>query len=367
MELKAELNLASSRYQQMVSGERMPIPTKHQDKKEDDWLLSGIVVGNDKLPFNDSQGSISRRTLMFEYKRQLLKIKTNLDAKLADELPNLIRKCARVRYYILEWLGERDIWDEGILPDYFKQTKEHLKAETDPVTRYFTSFCTIVDPLANTEEKEEFITPLEELTNAIKAAGGKDRVKSQSTQHINEEYVKGELAKKNIKMFKIAGSGIGVVPQITKKARAKLNETERKAEEVVQRAMQVAAEVGLNDSVMSVGVVNENKLNVDQAHRALPPILNTKAQLHSVFNIKTANDISHNGIEIVVEDRSDISSIEYAGKVYTSGIFVHGLVIRKNYDDAVRELIERTRIVKLGEDTTDANDPTPISNVFRMH
>jgi len=381
MELKADLNLASSRYQQMVSGERMPIPKKNKDAEEVDWKLPGIVVGNDKLPFSDAQGSISRRTLMFEYKRQLLKTKTNLENKLAEELPNLIRKCGRARYFILEWLGDRDIWGEGILPEYFKQTKEKLKSETDPVSRFFNGCCEFATSIEVMEDAM-FVTPLEELTNQIKAHGGKDRMKSRSTLDISEDHVKGELAKKGLRMFRIANntsidsaSKKKNVPRLTKVAIEKntkeilelQNKTAMSAEafqlaveqnaqieEKVYGGLEVLANAEANDAVISVKMpfLEEKESGENSSSKTnapLPDSLNTAAQLHAAFNKRSAKDISHNGIEVIVVDRFDVDHVDYAGKIYTSGVFVHGIVITKTFDEALRNIIEHTQVVRYGE------------------
>jgi len=201
LELKKELRLASNRYQTMVSGEAMTIPRKNLVAHECRWTLPGLMVGNDTLPFKDAQGSIARRTVVWEFLKKIQTVDTTLDSKLKEELPNFIRKAVMGYFFTREWVGSKAVWD--VLPPYFKQTQSSLRQNVDIVEQFIVKYCTIDN------ENINYFLPLRVLMkemNDVLAKEGKS-----TKDEITEDMLRSALEAKNLLLFCLDKQGCDVL------------------------------------------------------------------------------------------------------------------------------------------------------------
>lgn len=84
-------------------------------------------MGGNAVPgWEDQQGSIVRRIVLFLFSRPLQNVDTTIPIKLKAELPSLLVKCNRAYLEAVQFVGERSIWRTGILPPYFHATQEEM-------------------------------------------------------------------------------------------------------------------------------------------------------------------------------------------------------------------------------------------------
>ena len=62
----------------MISGESTSVPEKYKTAKAYDWSVPGIMAGNRTPEYEDNQGSISRRLIVFIFNKTVEKGDTQL-------------------------------------------------------------------------------------------------------------------------------------------------------------------------------------------------------------------------------------------------------------------------------------------------
>ena len=343
MEMKNTTNLDPAHFQKMVSGESIAIAIKNKDPVTIDYNIPGAGASNEGIPFCDAQGAVSRRVLRFPYKCKLRRTRVDLEAKLHVELPNLIRKCGRARHFILQWLGDRGIWDQGVLPDFFHASKDVLKAETDPIARFLQVRCEVVDLSLRTNDK--YITPLEAMISAVKQESssksmpGKDMTRGRGVA-LSEDHLKSSLARMGLDMFELKNS---VLPPRSGALNMSLSapalpQTYVQAEPDFGSAdWKAPPNHGYNAGEAPTGLrelpVQEEKLAGEQRvnNRRASARLRTEQERKAYLNERQARDITDNGIEVVVHHDPSISSVVYKDVTYVRGVFVRGLVMMADF------------------------------------
>mgnify|MGYP000458331077 CR=1 FL=1 len=134
LELKKNIQLDQAEFQSMVSGEDMSVPRKHTCTITRQWKVPGLLCGNEPPAWMDSQGSLARRLIVFNF---IHKIKDNdskpdlLNDILKKELAALIFKCNVAYRDTCNRHKNMDIW--RILPQYFKDERKALARLSDPL------------------------------------------------------------------------------------------------------------------------------------------------------------------------------------------------------------------------------------------
>jgi len=134
-DIKENFNLSQTDLQSMISGEAVSIRRKHKIAETMIWTAPGWCSGN-KLPhYNDNAGSVSRRWLVWEWMRIVLAPDNELEKMLVAETPNIILKANKAYGEALRLHGKKGIWTEGVLPEYFHRTKEHVQDATNALSQ----------------------------------------------------------------------------------------------------------------------------------------------------------------------------------------------------------------------------------------
>lgn len=102
---------------------------KNKTAESVQWKVPGIMGGNNVPGWEDQQGSIIRRIVLWRFDIPVERADTQMPEKLQKELPALILKCNKAYRQQVQRVGDRSIWDNGVLPTYFHKTKEEM-AET---------------------------------------------------------------------------------------------------------------------------------------------------------------------------------------------------------------------------------------------
>lgn len=138
-EIKKGWSIDQALFQKIVSGEEVALARKNQTPIQLTWKLPGFMASNEPPGFIDSAGSISRRLLVIKFSRMVTSDVSDPDLvlKINQEMPLIIKKANNAYLSTVNTYGNRDLWD--VLPDYFKETRDTLGQETNPVKNFLAS------------------------------------------------------------------------------------------------------------------------------------------------------------------------------------------------------------------------------------
>lgn len=158
-EIKGNLAMEQSEFQSLISGEDIQIAEKHKVAKNVVWSVPGMLAGNEVPSYTDNAGSISRRLMVFKFDRKVKKGDTRLGRKLLKEITYIIQACNRGYQEAVNTYGEKDIW--GIVPDYFKKTKDSMAENTNALMNFMNSDKVKISPELYVRERL-FVTTFNE-------------------------------------------------------------------------------------------------------------------------------------------------------------------------------------------------------------
>lgn len=156
-----KMTFSQTRWNQMVSGENVAIERKFKVPIQKKWTVSGAFAGNNYPPWIDQAGNISRRMLIFMFSKIVTKIDSYLDKKCKLELACFMKKCVACYHEMVDRYGHKGIWDRGVLPTYFHDTRKQMQSETNPLQAFIISEQCII--------KEEYSVSFEEFRNSYKS------------------------------------------------------------------------------------------------------------------------------------------------------------------------------------------------------
>jgi hypothetical protein len=144
-EIKGDIGLEQCDFQTVISGEDTSIPEKFKTAGAMRWVVPGLMAGNEAPQYEDNSGSISRRLVVFNFKKKVTKANTQLGKKLAEELPSLLMKGNRAYMEAVRKYGKKDVWD-NVLPVYFKKTQEDMAEQTNSLAHFLASSKLVFGP-----------------------------------------------------------------------------------------------------------------------------------------------------------------------------------------------------------------------------
>jgi hypothetical protein len=133
-EVKGDLSLEQAEFQSLVSGEDVSIAVKHQNAISMQWTTPGVLGGNEVPSWKDNSGSVLRRILPWNFKRQVQEADPHLDQKLAEELPAILLKCIRAYLDYSSKYSDKDIWN--VVPEYFKSVQKEVAKMTSTIHHF---------------------------------------------------------------------------------------------------------------------------------------------------------------------------------------------------------------------------------------
>ena len=131
---------------------------KHKTACGVKWRVPGILGGNAVPGWEDQQGSIVRRILLFQFLRPVTEVDTFLPAKLLAEMPSLLLKSNRAYLSALQHVGARSIWARGVLPEYFHRTRDEMAQIVNSMRGFLSSDMVQYNP--------SYYCPLSEIQSA---------------------------------------------------------------------------------------------------------------------------------------------------------------------------------------------------------
>lgn len=134
-----KMNFSLTRWNQMVSGETIAIERKFKVPIQKNWTVPGGFAGNTYPPWVDQAGNVSRRMLIFLFRKVITKVDPRLDSKCKLELAAFMKKCITCYFSVLDKHGDKGIWDTGVLPEFFHETKRDMQSSTNPLQAFIHS------------------------------------------------------------------------------------------------------------------------------------------------------------------------------------------------------------------------------------
>tara|TARA_B100001093_G_scaffold3139_3_gene3235 strand:+ start:5340 stop:7109 length:1770 start_codon:yes stop_codon:yes gene_type:complete len=136
-EIKRDFNIEQGEFQSIVSGDKVTINIKFQNSRFENWVIPGVMAGNECPDFIDNAGSIQRRMVTLRFTKKVTKGDLNLGKKLKDEMPDILQKCNKAYIECAEEFGRDTIW--SVLPKYFLESQEELAKATNPLMHFLLS------------------------------------------------------------------------------------------------------------------------------------------------------------------------------------------------------------------------------------
>ena len=139
MDADKKLTLSQTRWNQIVSGEKMSIEQKFKIPVETTWTATGAFAGNSYPPWVDQGGSMSRRLLVILFATVIKKVDTGLKERCRAELAAFLKKCVSCYHYVVDKHGHQGLWEKGVLPIFFHKTKRLLQADTNSLQAFLSA------------------------------------------------------------------------------------------------------------------------------------------------------------------------------------------------------------------------------------
>lgn len=136
-EVKGDLCLEQAEFQSLVSGEDISIARKNEKALSVTWKTPGILAGNEVPGWKDNSGSILRRLVPFDFKRQVHDADPKLEDKLITEIPAIMLKCTLAYLEYSKKYADKDIWT--VLPEYFKVVQNQVAMVTNALHHFLSS------------------------------------------------------------------------------------------------------------------------------------------------------------------------------------------------------------------------------------
>lgn len=145
-DVRKNLKLDQSDFQNMASGNMVSCPVKHKDPLIiHHWSCDVVWSGNEVPDFHDNAGSYSRRLVVLLFDVFIQHPDMTLGERLKLELPNLIVKGNWAYRNILRRYGsKKGIWE--IIPREFKEQRNELATGTHALVNFFNSGAMVFGP-----------------------------------------------------------------------------------------------------------------------------------------------------------------------------------------------------------------------------
>ena len=137
---------------------KLQVAKKHKTATSEKWKVPGIMGGNAVPGWEDQQGSIVRRIMLFLFNTPVVEVDTMLPSKLLAELPIILVKSNKAYIEAVRIVGSRSIWANGILPQYFHNTRAEMAQIVNSMQGFLASDVVQYDPT--------YYCPLSELKSA---------------------------------------------------------------------------------------------------------------------------------------------------------------------------------------------------------
>jgi len=136
-EIKDNFKMEQTDWQMVVEGGRNTYSEKYKNDETITWK-SHMSMGGNQLPrYKNNSESVSRRTVVWNFWKKVFETDTELDKKLLDEIPYIMKMCISGYIWAVETYGKKGIWN--VLPKYFHENKEEMEQTTNSLQNFLSS------------------------------------------------------------------------------------------------------------------------------------------------------------------------------------------------------------------------------------
>lgn len=136
-EISENFKMDQTDWQLLVEGGRGTYAEKYKSDESINWKLH-MTMGGNKIPkYKNNSDSISRRMVVANFTKKVINTDTDVDKRLAKELPTIMKLCVSGYYHAVNTYGKKGIWN--ILPKYFHDQKEDLEQSTNTLQHFLKS------------------------------------------------------------------------------------------------------------------------------------------------------------------------------------------------------------------------------------
>tara|TARA_B100000902_G_C27319285_1_gene923282 strand:+ start:280 stop:2181 length:1902 start_codon:yes stop_codon:yes gene_type:complete len=136
-EISENFKMEQTDWQLLVEGGRNTYSEKYKNDETIEWKLHMTMGGNKIMRYKNNSESVSRRTVVVNFWKKVVKTDTAIDKKLSKEMPAIMKLCISAYYSAIREHGVKGIWD--ILPKYFHENKEDMEQTTNSLQNFLKS------------------------------------------------------------------------------------------------------------------------------------------------------------------------------------------------------------------------------------
>jgi hypothetical protein len=119
-------------WQSMVTGEDVQVPRKNAQPIYIKWDVPQIWASNEIPNYKDNSGSVSRRLMMFDYRKDIEPADKDTELKskiISTELPGILKKCIEAYLEYSKKYKGIDVW--SFCPQRMKDNQDLIRGDTD--------------------------------------------------------------------------------------------------------------------------------------------------------------------------------------------------------------------------------------------
>ena len=217
-----------SDFQNMASGNAVPVAVKHKDAHiVDPWTTPILFSGNEVPDFHDNSGSYGRRMAVIAFNYAVEKPDGSLSDRLYAEIAAFIAKINRQYRNMVRRFGHKGIWT--ILPEEFKNQRAELTATSNALIGFLSS--------SAVRKGRDLYMPLDVLRAAVMEHANRNNL---ARPHWGGDYYRGPLTLENLHLSD--------KPQKRLYPRNQVSASKRKIEDIYVYGIDLAANCIVADS-----------------------------------------------------------------------------------------------------------------------
>ena len=165
-EVKKDFGLSQAEWQCMVCGDPVSVACKFGKARIiPQWTVPGMMAGNELPGFVDSEGSFSRRILLWEFTQHVDDdADMGMSAYLKMEMPAIRYKATVAYHQAVADHGKKRLMTRGILPNYFHKTNTHTKILSNSLVSFINDEDQVVK--GKNDDPTDCVWPFEKFKEA---------------------------------------------------------------------------------------------------------------------------------------------------------------------------------------------------------
>ena len=150
-EMQGDCKLEQTDWQLIVEGGKNSFAEKNKNAESEYWKVPMAMAGNTIIKYKAQSEQVSRRTVVWNFKKKVYDTDTQLDKKLGKEMPMIMKMCITGYHWAVNKYGDKGIWK--ILPEYFHENKDEMEQTTNSLQHFLKSSKVILSSTRAVPEK----------------------------------------------------------------------------------------------------------------------------------------------------------------------------------------------------------------------